>query len=58
MEIDPAYCDVIVRRYERFTGKQATLAATGETFEQIVEILSGDVEPLAVEAVDTVKEMA
>jgi DNA modification methylase len=23
MELDPLYCDVIVARYERFTGKQA-----------------------------------
>jgi hypothetical protein len=23
MEIDPAYCDVIVQRWEKFTGKQA-----------------------------------
>ncbi len=58
MEIEPAYCDVIVRRYERYAGKPATLAATGQTFEQIVEIRSGDVAPPAAEAVDTVKEMA
>lgn len=24
LEISPAYCDVIVRRWEAFTGKQAT----------------------------------
>ena len=24
MEISPAYCDVIVKRWEQFTGKQAT----------------------------------
>jgi DNA modification methylase len=23
MEIDPAYCDVIVRRWEQFTGRMA-----------------------------------
>ena len=33
IEFDPLYCDVIVRRYEAFTGKRATLAATGEAFE-------------------------
>ena len=27
MEIDPAYCDVIVQRYEQFTGKKAELLA-------------------------------
>ena len=29
IEFDPAYCDRIVRRYERVTGKQAVLARTG-----------------------------
>ncbi len=31
MEIDPAYCDVIVDRYQRFTGKPAVLERTGES---------------------------
>ena len=26
MELDPLYCDVIVQRYEKFTGKNAELA--------------------------------
>jgi len=26
MELDPKYCDVIVKRWEDFTGKQAVLA--------------------------------
>lgn len=33
MELDPLYCDLIVRRWQNFTGKTATLAATGEAFE-------------------------
>ncbi|WP_245440780.1 DNA-methyltransferase [Mesorhizobium sanjuanii] len=37
VEIDPHYCDLIVRRFEKHTGKQATLAATGETFEELSE---------------------
>jgi DNA modification methylase len=32
MELDPAYCDVIVKRWQQFTGKTATLEATGEPF--------------------------
>ena len=32
MELDPKYCDVIVRRWQAFTGKQATLEATGQPF--------------------------
>jgi DNA modification methylase len=33
MELDPKYCDVIVRRWQEFTGKKATLEATGLEFE-------------------------
>jgi len=31
MELDPLYSDVIVDRYQRFTGKQAVLHRTGES---------------------------
>ena len=37
LEIDPHYVDVAVRRWEAYTGKSATLAATGNTFEEISE---------------------
>ena len=37
IEIDPHYCDLIIRRFERHTGKQATLATTSETFEELCE---------------------
>lgn len=30
MELDPAYCDVIIKRWEDFTGKKATLEKTKE----------------------------
>lgn len=32
MEYDPRFTDVIVRRWQEFTGKQATLESTGELF--------------------------
>jgi len=32
MELDPRYCDVIVKRWQAFTGKRATLESTGEMF--------------------------
>jgi site-specific DNA-methyltransferase (adenine-specific) len=35
MELDPKYCDVIVKRWQEFTGQEATLEATGETFETV-----------------------
>lgn len=35
LEYDPLYCDTIVRRWETFTGKRATLEASHETFEQV-----------------------
>lgn len=37
IEYDPIYCDTIITRWERLTGKHATLAETGETFEKIAE---------------------
>jgi DNA modification methylase len=37
IEYDPAYCDTIVRRWQTLTGKHATLAATGERFEDVDE---------------------
>jgi hypothetical protein len=35
VELDPLYCDVTVRRWERLTGKDAVLSTTGETFRQL-----------------------
>lgn len=33
IEYDPLYCDVIVRRWERLTGRRATLGPDGPSFE-------------------------
>jgi len=35
MELDPKYCDVIVKRWEEFTGKKAELVNTNETVAEI-----------------------
>jgi len=35
MELDPCYADVIVRRWQEFTGRQATLESDGRTFAQV-----------------------
>ena len=32
MELDPKYCDVIVQRWEEYTGNKAVLESTGEPF--------------------------
>lgn len=35
IELDPAYCDTVIRRFEAFTGKSAQLFGTGEQFEAV-----------------------
>jgi hypothetical protein len=35
IEVDPAYCDVIVRRWQTMTGKTARLAESHETFAEL-----------------------
>ena len=35
IELDPAYVDVAVRRWQAFTGEAATLLGNGRTFEEI-----------------------
>lgn len=37
IEIDPAYCDVIVRRWQTLTGKRAVLEGGGDDFEAVQE---------------------
>jgi DNA modification methylase len=49
MEIDPKYADVIVRRFQEYTGHKATLEGDGRTFEQIAqERLNGSADSLTV----------
>jgi DNA modification methylase len=35
MELDPRYCDVIIKRWQDFTGQKATLEATGQTYDEL-----------------------
>jgi len=35
MELDPKYCDVIIQRWQNFTGQTATLESTGQTFTEL-----------------------
>lgn len=41
MELDPKYCDVIVKRWQDFTGQEAVHEATGKTFN---ELANGDIK--------------
>ncbi len=34
IELDPAYVDVAIRRWQEMTGKDAVHATTGETFDE------------------------
>jgi DNA modification methylase len=38
MELDPKYVDVIIKRWQDFTGQQATHEATGKTFAEISNV--------------------
>jgi DNA modification methylase len=36
MELDPKYCDVIVKRWQKYIGKQAILESTKQTFNELL----------------------
>jgi len=40
-EILPKYCDVIIKRWQEFTGKEAKLNKTGEKYNDLLR-LNGD----------------
>ena len=37
MEIDPLYADVIVRRWEAYTGQRAALSSDGRSFKEVAD---------------------
>ena len=37
IELDPKYCDVIVRRWQEFSGGAATLDGDGRSYEEILD---------------------
>lgn len=41
MELDEHYCDVIINRWQKYTGKEATLELTNQTYEQLKEERNG-----------------
>jgi DNA modification methylase len=44
LEIDPLYVDVAIRRWQRFTKRDAILAATGQTFDEVAATRRPDTE--------------
>ena len=35
MELDPKYCDVIIKRWQDFTGQEATMESTGKRYSEL-----------------------
>ncbi len=44
VEIEPKYVDVIVRRWQKLTGKQAILDGDGRTFDELTPLASSQAE--------------
>jgi DNA modification methylase len=38
MELDPRYADVVVLRYQEYSGKSAVLDKDGRTFEEVAQV--------------------
>ena len=49
LELDPIYCDTIIRRWQTFTGKRAHHADTNRCFEEVEELRMAETaaEPVA-----------
>jgi len=41
MELDPKYCDVIIKRWQEFTGKQAINEGTGKPYIEMNNVIEG-----------------
>ena len=42
IELDPKYVDVIVRRWQEYTGSEAMLEGSGESFEEIAALRTAE----------------
>lgn len=42
MELDPIYCDVIIERWQNYTGKKATHELNGKTYKEALDSLNGE----------------
>lgn len=52
IEYEPGYCEVTIRRWEAQTGKQAILAATGESFSEVRVRREAEMDALADAALE------
>ena len=52
LEIDPNYVDVIIQRWQSYTGKAALFAATGATFEELAEQRQSDSQASAASPIN------
>lgn len=52
LELDPLYCDTIIRRWQAFTGKRAQHIDTGLSFEKIEEQRLAEASPMAADPDD------
>ena len=50
LELDPLYCDTVIRRWQAYTGKRAHHADTGRSFEKIEEERSAEVSAIVDDA--------
>ncbi len=38
MELDEHYCDVIIERWQKYTGKEAVLESSGKKFNELKDV--------------------
>ena len=55
IELEPKYCDVIIQRWQQFTGKDALHDKTGETFAQVSARIGTIQSPSVVTDADPVR---
>lgn len=48
IEYDPIYCDVIIQRFEQFTGQKAVLMRTGQPFDEVSEARLSEIGSLGL----------
>lgn len=47
VELDPKYCDVIIRRWQAFTGQVARLDGSGRVFDDVAAGILGEAHPVS-----------